>query len=61
MQCDRWQARPTPRVGVFFIGDAIGSMAAGIAWTWGGWQAVCTAGAAFGLVALLVDWIGGSE
>ena len=48
-------------VGIFFIGGAIGSMLAGMAWTWGGWPAVCVIGAAFGLFALLVDWIGGSE
>lgn len=48
-------------VGIFFIGGAIGSMLAGIAWTWGGWPAVCAIAAAFGLAALLVDWIGGTE
>ncbi|MBZ9997979.1 MULTISPECIES: MFS transporter [unclassified Mesorhizobium] len=48
-------------VGIFFIGGAIGSLLAGIAWAWAGWPAVCTIGAAFGLAALLVDWIGGPE
>jgi predicted MFS family arabinose efflux permease len=48
-------------VGIFFIGGAIGSLLAGVAWTWGGWPYVCAIGAAFGLVALLVDWIGGHE
>lgn len=48
-------------VGIFFIGGAIGSMLAGIAWIAGGWPAVCAIGAAFGLIALLVDWIGGPE
>lgn len=48
-------------VGIFFIGGATGSMLAGIAWAWNGWPAVCSAGAAFGLAALLVDWIGGPE
>jgi predicted MFS family arabinose efflux permease len=45
-------------VGIFFIGGAIGSMLAGIAWAWGGWGAVCAIGAAFSVAALLVDWIG---
>ncbi|MGO4740471.1 MFS transporter [Bosea sp. 2KB_26] len=48
-------------VGIFFIGGATGSMLAGIAWAWNGWPAVCSVGAAFGLAALLVDWIGGPE
>ncbi|WP_027054717.1 MFS transporter [Mesorhizobium erdmanii] len=48
-------------VGIFFIGGAIGSLLAGVAWTWGGWTCVCGIGGAFGLVALLVDWIGGPE
>ncbi|MBZ9869079.1 MFS transporter [Mesorhizobium sp. CA15] len=43
-------------VGIFFIGGAIGSLLAGIAWTWGGWNAVCAVGALFGVVALVVDW-----
>lgn len=48
-------------VGIFFIGGAIGSLLAGVAWAWGGWPGVCALGAAFGLAALLVDWIGGTE
>ncbi|MCZ8546711.1 MFS transporter [Mesorhizobium qingshengii] len=48
-------------VGIFFIGGATGSMLAGIAWTLGGWPDVCAIGAAFGLIALVVDWIGGPE
>ncbi|RWB51475.1 MFS transporter [Mesorhizobium sp.] len=44
-------------VGIFFIGGAIGSLLAGIAWAWGGWNAVCAAGAVFGVVALVVDWV----
>ncbi|MBN9217622.1 MAG: MFS transporter [Mesorhizobium sp.] len=48
-------------VGIFFIGGAIGSLLAGIAWAWGGWPDVCAIGAGFGLAALLVDWIGGPE
>jgi predicted MFS family arabinose efflux permease len=48
-------------VGIFFIGGAIGSLLAGIAWAWGGWNAVCAAGAAFGFIALVVDLAGGPE
>lgn len=43
-------------VGIFFIGGAIGSLLAGLAWAWGGWTAVCATGAVFGVVALAVDW-----
>lgn len=46
-------------VGLFFLGGAAGSAIAGVAWTWGGWTAVCVVGAAFGGIALLVDWIAG--
>jgi predicted MFS family arabinose efflux permease len=42
-------------VGFFFIGGAAGAAAAGIAWAWGGWTAVCLTGAACGIAALLVD------
>ncbi|MDX8463058.1 MFS transporter [Mesorhizobium humile] len=42
-------------VGIFFIGGAIGSLLAGIAWAWGGWNAVCAVGALFGFIALAVD------
>ncbi|CDX19648.1 Uncharacterized MFS-type transporter YdeR [Mesorhizobium plurifarium] len=45
-------------VGIFFIGGAIGSLLAGVAWAWGGWNAVCAAGAIFGVTALVVDWMG---
>ncbi|WP_246094011.1 MULTISPECIES: MFS transporter [Mesorhizobium] len=48
-------------VGIFFIGGAIGSMLAGIAWASGGWPEVCAIAAAFGFAALLVDWIAGPE
>jgi predicted MFS family arabinose efflux permease len=46
-------------VGIFFIGGALGSLLAGVTWAWGGWNAVCAAGAVFGVVALVVDWVGG--
>ena len=39
-------------VGLFFIGGSIGAGASGLAWSQGGWGAVCALGAAFGLVAL---------
>ncbi|MDX8494896.1 MFS transporter [Mesorhizobium sp. VK22B] len=45
-------------VGIFFIGGAIGSLLAGFSWAWGGWNAVCAAGAVFGVAALVVDWVG---
>lgn len=48
-------------VGIFFLGGAVGSLLAGIGWSWGGWPCVCAIGAIFGLAALLVDWIGGPE
>lgn len=48
-------------VGIFFIGGAIGSLLAGIAWAWGGWNAVCATGAVFGFIALAVDVAGGPE
>ncbi|HEY4253928.1 MAG TPA: hypothetical protein VGM87_22160 [Roseomonas sp.] len=42
-------------VGIFFLGGAVGSAAAGPAWHWGGWLAVCGLGAGFGLAALITD------
>jgi predicted MFS family arabinose efflux permease len=43
-------------VGLFFVGGAIGSVAAGLAWAWGGWNAICILGAGCGLTGLIVDW-----
>ena len=40
-------------VGIFFLGGAVGSALAGTAWSWGGWTAVCAAGAVFGTAAFL--------
>lgn len=40
-------------VGLFFLGGAVGSGLAGLAWENGGWTMVCTAGAAIGLLALI--------
>jgi predicted MFS family arabinose efflux permease len=38
--------------GGFFIGGAVGSALAGLAWAWGGWQATSACGLATGLAAL---------
>jgi predicted MFS family arabinose efflux permease len=43
-------------VGLFFLGGALGSSLAGVAWAAGGWTAVCSVGAAFGLAALLAGF-----
>jgi predicted MFS family arabinose efflux permease len=40
-------------VGIFFIGGGIGAAASGLAWSIGGWLAVCALGAAFGAAALV--------
>lgn len=42
-------------VGLFFIGGAVGSALAGMAWAFGGWLAVCAAAGAFALPLLAVD------
>ncbi|WP_158813432.1 MFS transporter [Methylocapsa sp. S129] len=47
-------------VGLFFLGGAVGSTVAGVAGAWGGWTSVCVIGMAFGLAALMVDWLGKS-
>lgn len=39
-------------VGLFFLGGAVGSAAAGAAWAAGGWPLVCLIGAGFGSAAL---------
>lgn len=41
--------------GVFFIGGAIGSAAAGVAWAHAGWIGVCVVGTIGALVALALD------
>ena len=46
-------------VGLFFLGGAAGSGLAGLAWTLGGWHAVCAAIALMGGAAIMVDWVGG--
>ncbi|MGG6896370.1 MFS transporter [Rhizobium sp. BR 315] len=40
-------------VGIFFLGGALGSALAGTAWDFGGWVAVCSAAAGFGVIALV--------
>lgn len=42
-------------VGLFFIGGGIGAAAAGLAWTYGGWGAVCLIAGSFGFIALMTD------
>jgi predicted MFS family arabinose efflux permease len=44
-------------VGLFFLGGALGSAVAGLAWAAGGWPTTCAAGAAFGIAALVIDAI----
>ncbi|MFE0753690.1 MFS transporter [Inquilinus sp. NPDC058860] len=40
-------------VGLFFLGGAVGSAAAGAAWAAGGWPLICLIGAGFGAAALV--------
>ena len=40
-------------VGLFFLGGAVGSAAAGVAWAAGGWPLICLIGAGFGAAALV--------
>lgn len=42
-------------VGLFFLGGAVGSAAAGYAWTAGGWPMICLLGGGFGAAALAVS------
>jgi predicted MFS family arabinose efflux permease len=44
-------------VGVFFLGGAIGSTAAGMLWASGGWAAVCLGGAMCGILSFTADCI----
>jgi predicted MFS family arabinose efflux permease len=46
-------------VGLFFLGGAIGSSAAGLAWASGGWLPVCAFGGIFSGLALIIHWIAG--
>ncbi|RZS79531.1 putative MFS family arabinose efflux permease [Phyllobacterium myrsinacearum] len=42
-------------VGQFFLGGAMGSALAGIAWISGGWGLICAIGAVLGICALILD------
>ncbi|MGL4285580.1 MAG: MFS transporter, partial [Phreatobacter sp.] len=42
-------------VGLFFLGGAIGSATAGLAWALGGWPLISAIGVAIGVVALIAD------
>ena len=42
-------------VGLFFIGGGVGAAAAGLAWSYGGWFAVCLVAGSFGFIALMTD------
>ncbi|MET4258713.1 putative MFS family arabinose efflux permease [Bradyrhizobium sp. S3.12.5] len=42
-------------VALFFIGGGIGSAAASLAWSFGGWAAVCVVAASFGVLGFLTD------
>jgi predicted MFS family arabinose efflux permease len=44
-------------VGVFFLGGAIGSAAAGMLWATGGWAAICLGGAICGLLSFISDCV----
>jgi predicted MFS family arabinose efflux permease len=42
-------------VGIFFLGGALGSALAGLAWSTSGWAAVCALGGGFAVLALAVN------
>lgn len=42
--------------GLFFLGGAAGAGLSGMAWTWGGWPAVCAGGIACIAAALILSW-----
>lgn len=42
-------------VALFFIGGGVGSAVASLAWSYGGWTAVCVVAASFGVLGLLTD------
>ena len=46
-------------VGIFFLGGAMGSAIAGMAWSSGGWTAVCLIGILLGVLALITECVGG--
>src|SRR5262249_39531786 len=44
-------------IGLFFVGGAVGSALAGIAWAEAGWTLVCVVGLGFAALALALAWI----
>jgi len=44
-------------VALFFVGGGVGSAAASLAWSYGGWTAVCAVAASFGVLGLLTDLV----
>ncbi len=42
-------------VALFFVGGGIGSAAASLAWSYGGWPMVCVVAASFGVLGLITD------
>ncbi|MGY4289815.1 putative MFS family arabinose efflux permease [Bradyrhizobium sp. LM2.7] len=42
-------------VALFFIGGGVGAAAASLAWSYGGWTAVCAVAASFGALGLVTD------
>ncbi|QQO12225.1 MFS transporter [Bradyrhizobium diazoefficiens] len=42
-------------VALFFIGGGVGAATASLAWSYGGWTAVCAVAASFGVLGLLTD------
>jgi predicted MFS family arabinose efflux permease len=44
-------------VGLFFVGSAVGAATAAIAWSLGGWTAVCAVAAVFSVAALITDLV----
>jgi predicted MFS family arabinose efflux permease len=42
-------------VALFFVGGAVGAAAASLAWSYGGWTAVCAVAGFFGVLGLITD------
>lgn len=42
-------------VALFFIGGSVGATTASLAWSYGGWTAVCAVAAGFGMLGLVTD------
>ena len=41
---------------LFFVGGGIGAASASLAWSWGGWTAVCVVAASFGITYNTACW-----